>query len=365
MQGQGFGTPPVRMTPEQQETSVRLLLNDIFRAGLPDTDPLRLSMIPDDVRRHGEILEAWAFYEPDLLLRVRGELATQYGIDPFIPGDVPIDAGLAAALNQILSTAETRSEQTRTTIEGVTTVTREGEVERERETTISRTRFVEMPTPEEFMNDFTTGLIAFTRDLRKKGLITRDAADWMMDNPDFFYERYISDLSDRIDAGEDIFQVVGATGEPIFLGERVAGTEEIESTGIDRERILIEVLANEREQISEEVIRDITSTGTIETTEQQQQVDSEIDRRIAERTQTLINEAIQFYGTESTITTEQVFSIPRPASVFKIPPLSFLSSQFSPAAVENIAAGRRGTEQARRQTAQGTNVSAPRRIGGV
>ena len=213
------------------------------------------------------------------------------------------------------------------------------------------------------MNEFTTGFSVFTVGLRKKGLITRDAADWMMDNPDFFYSRYIAMLGE-LDPDE-LFQAVGATGEPIFLGERVAGREDIETTGIDRERILSEVLVNEREQISEEVIRDITSTGTIETTEQQQQVDSEIDRRIAERTQTLINEAIQFYGTESTITTEQVFSIPRPTSVFKIPPLSFLSSQFSPVAVENLAAGRRGTEQARRQTAQGTNVSAPRRIGGV
>ena len=365
MPGQGFGTPPVRMTPEEQEISVRLLMNDIFRASLPDTDPLRINMIPADLGRHEQLLTAWAFYEPDLVTRVSGELQTQYGFDPAAPGDVSLDAALAAALNQILSTAEQRSEQIRVDREGVTTVTREGTTETERETTVSQTRFVDLPSPEAFMDDFMRSMTAFIGAARARGEITRDAAAFFLDDPSILYTEYITDLSARVDAEEDIFRPVGADGTPIFLGEREAGTEEIETSGIDRERILSEVLSNEREQIEEEVIRDITSTGTVETTEQQQQVNAEIDRRIEERTTTLINEAIQFFGTSTTITTEQVFSRPELTSVLKISPRTFLSSQFSAARLENFAAGNRGAEQARRQTAQGTNVSAPRRIGGV
>ncbi len=365
MPGQGFGTPPARMTPEEMENSVRFLLNDIFRAGLPNTDPLRINMTPDDITRHGETLEAWAFYEPDLFNGIWGELRTQYGTDPTIAGDVAVDAGIAALMNEILSTAEQRSEIIRTDAEGVTFVTSEGVTEHEGETTVDRTRFVEMPPAEEIMDEFMAGMTAFIGAARAAGEITRGAAAFFLDDPSILYTEYITDLNARMEAGEDIWRAVGADGTPMFLGEREAGTEEIESAGIDRERILREVTSNEREQISEEVIRDLTSTGTVETTEQRQQVDAEIDRRLAERTQTLINEAIQFFGTSTTITTEQVFSRPELTSVLKISPKTFLSAQFSAHALENLAAGNRGAEQARRQTAQGTNVSAPRRIGGV
>lgn len=360
--GESIGAPRP-LTPEAQENQVRLLLNDIFRASLPNTDPLHINILPVDLDRYEQLLGAWAFHAPDLVTRVSGELQTQYGFDP-IADDTLLDPALAAALNQILSTAEQRSETIRTDVEGVTTVTREGATETERETTVSQTRFIEMPTPEEFMDDFTNGLSAFVIQLRREGRITRDAADWALDNPDFFLDRYITAIQDMIDAGKDIFRPVGATGDPIFLGEREAGTEEIESTGIDRERILSEVLANEREQIEEEVIRDLIATGTVETTEQQQQVDAEIDRRVERRTQTLINEAIQFFGTETTITTEQVFSIPRPTNVFVLAPGDFLSSEFPAQNVEQIAAGRRGADQGRRSTELGVAPSAPRRVGG-
>ncbi len=361
--GEGF-VRPTPLTPEQQENQVRLLMNDIFRAALPESDPIHINMLPADLDRYNELLDAWAFYTPDLVTRVAEELRGEFGFDPAAPGDVPGDALLAEIFNQILSTAEQRSEVVRVTTEGQTTVTREGTTVRERDTTITTTRFVDLPTPEEFMNDFTTGLAAYVGDLRGQGLITRDAAAFMLDNPDIFYARYLSDLSDRIDAGEDIFQVVGADGTPVRIGEREAGTEEIETTGIDRERVLQEVLSNERTQIEEEVIRELTSTGTVETTEQQQQVDAEIDRRVEERTNTLINEAIQFFGTENTISIEQIFSRPRLTSVFKISPRSFLTSTISASEAENFAAGQRGTEQARRETAEGINVSAPRRVGG-
>ncbi len=357
------GFAPRILTDEEQEAQIRQLMTDLFRATLPESDPLSLP-ITDVIRdRHAETLLAWAFHTPNLFNTITSELQNRFGIDPLNP-EIPIDAALAEVFNQILSTAEQRSEVMRTDKESTTLVTTEGTTIRDRDVTINRTRFVELPTPEEFMDDFQTGLAVFVAGLRKSGGITRDAAAFVLANPQQFFNDYLVFQSARIDAGEDIFQVVGATGEPIFIGEREAGSEEIETTGIDRERVLREVIANEREQIEEEVIRDLTSTGTVETTEQQQQIDTEIDRRIAERATTLINEAIQFFGTENTITTEQIFSRPQATRVFKIAPLSFLSSQFPASAIENLAAVGPATQQARRETSQGTNVSAPRRVGG-
>ncbi len=366
----GFGLPgPLqgtrRLTEDEQESRIRTLMSDFFRHSLPENDPLRLTLDDAAQDEHGAQLEAWAFHTPNLFNSIHTELTDQFGFSPGIPGDIPIDAGIAEIFNQILSTAEQRSEVERTDVEGTTFITREGTTIRERETAVDRTRFVDLPSPEEFMDDFMRGMTAFIGGQRAKGLITREAAAFFLEDPSILYTAYITDLSARVDAGEDIFRVVGADGEPIFLGEREAGAEEIRTTGIDRERILSEVIANEREQIESEVIRDLTSTGTVETTEQQQQINTEIDRRIEERTTTLINEAIQFFGTESIITTEQIFSRPELTSVLKIAPLTFLTSQFPSSSLENLAAGQRGTAQGRRETALGVNVSAPRRVGGV
>lgn len=362
------GQPPLsprRLTDEEQEAQLRQLLNDLYRATITDpNDPLYRPLGEDALDRNGLLLEAWAFHTPNLFNTVRAELTTQFGFDPLVPGDITIDAGLAEVFNRILSTAEQRSEVIRTDAEGATTVTTEGTTIRDRESVATRTRFVDTPPPEVLIDEFMASMTAFIGAARAKGEITREAAAFFLNDPSILYTAYIADLTARIDAGEDPFQTVGADGTPIFLGEREAGEEEIRTTGIDRERILREVIANERTQIEEEVLRDLTSTGTVETTEQQQQIDTEIDRRISERTTTLINEAIQFFGTESIITTEQIFSRPELTSVLKIAPRTFLSSQFPASSLENLAAGQRGTAQGRRETAQGINVSAPRRIGG-
>lgn len=367
--GQGL-TPPRLMTPEEQRTAVTTLLNDLYRAQLDEDDPMYLAIPQPRLDFYREHIDAWSYYVPNLVLNVTNDLDQQYGYSLQDPNR-EIDPGLGAVVNEILSTAETRSETIRTDTTSQVTVDREGATERERETQVTETRFVDLPTAEEFMNDFRVGFASYTQELRSQGLITSETANWMAVNPDIFYDRYLADLARRAEAGEDIFQVVGASQDPhtvgpqVYIGDRPGGQEILETTGIDRERIYQEVVNNERSQIEEEVIRDLTSTGTVETTEQQQQVDAEVDRRLNERTNTLINEAIEYFGTESTITTEQVFARPNLTAVFRISPKDFLTSALTPHSVTQLAAGRGARAEAVARAPRGDIPSAPRRVGGV
>lgn len=349
---------------EQQRGIITNLMSDIYRAGLDEQDPLYLPLSPTALDAHVNALNMWANQNPDLVLSVRDELAPQFGYDPG-SNSGSADAGITAALNQILSTAEsTTTTQTITTntSEGVT---RTGTRESERTTGQRVTRFIDIPTEEEFMNDFTVGHTSYVQGLLRQGSITREAADWAMDNQEFFYTQYLTDLSRRVEAGEDIFKVVGAEGTPVKVGERMGDSTFREYSGVDREAVHERVVTNERTRIEEDVRTNYVSTGTLTTTEQEQQIQQETDRRVNEETNRLINEAISYHGTEAVLTVEEIFARPNLTTVFKISPADFLTSQFTPHSLEQTAAGQRGTEQARAVTARGIAPSAPRRLGGV
>jgi len=150
------------------------------------------------------------------------------------------------------------------------------------------------------------------------------------------------------------------------LGARPGEAEVSQYSGQTRQQIYEQIATSQRDQITSEVTNTYTAAngGAPLTADQQQQVHEETDRRINEITNRLVNETIQQSGTETTLTAEEVISRPHLTTVFKFSPTDFLKTNFTPESLMNLAAGQRGTEQARRMTAQGITPSAPRRVGG-
>lgn len=91
-------------------------------------------------------------------------------------------------------------------------------------------RFFEVPTPEEFLDNFEVAFGGFLSDMRDSGLnpgdigLALDPATGLMD---LLLDEYMGGLAQRAAAGEDIFSIVG-TEEDFKLLRTEPGTESIE-----------------------------------------------------------------------------------------------------------------------------------------
>lgn len=347
---------------EEQANQVQQLLNDLYRASLPESDPLYRPMAPTELDSHVTSLEAWSSYVPDLVTQTRDTLSQQYGFSPTDTGTGG-DAAVATAFNSILNTLQRSTTTSTETTRTDQTITRTGSQGQERTTARRVTRFVDLPTPEEFLNDFQTGLATHITALRQSGGLSKETGDWMLANPDYFYDLYLGDLGQRAAKGENIFRVVGQTGEPVRIGQRIGEASEDITSGIDRQAIREVIDSQQRTALTEQVKQTLGVTGTT-TSEQDQQITSEVDRLINEQTDRKINEAVDYYGTDRVLTVEEIIARPHLTTVFTVSPIDYLKTQFKPADLETIAAGRRGTRQAEAETARGVAPSAPRRLGG-
>lgn len=98
---------------------------------------------------------------------------------------------------------------------------------------IGRTAFVDVPTPEEFLDDWENAFAGYMYSLFNSGQINRETLDYAFANRTVFLNRYLAALSERMARGEDIFKVVGLTGPVQTIGHRFGGRE---VTGVTTER---------------------------------------------------------------------------------------------------------------------------------
>lgn len=356
------------------------LLTDIWRYSLPDDDPMHLDMSPVQLDAHDSQLQRWAQYAPDLVDGVIGALESHYGFTPVQPpggSDGGYNSAAAEVFNRItgaVSSSQERTNRTQTTDRETTEgINRTGTSEFHRTTGRRETRFIDVPTPEEFLNDFQNGSTTYLRGLLSEGVVDRETVDFLMDNPDLLFDGYLADLGARAARGEDIFRVVGTENEIERLGERLGESFTEEYSGFTRDQIYEQIVSTQKDKIMEEVRTQFSEQQTQTdsagnalpfTTEQEQQIMEETNRRLNEITNRLVNEQIEQSGSMTQLTVEEMIARPKLATVFKISPLSYLQSQYTPQSLMNLAAGRRGTEQRRRDTATGSTPVAPRRVGG-
>ena len=191
-------------------------------------------------------------------------------------------------------------------------------------------RFFDVPTPEEFLNDFEVAYGGFLETMRDSGLgpsqiaLALDPASGLMDT---LMAEYMGGLAERANAGEDIFGLVG-TEEDFELIRTEPGTEsktEGKDASVTTEQGSSQSASTSGSGSSGSSSSKSTSEGTSESI-------------FKEKT--------------------QVFSRPKIAAVFKFSPTDFLEERFHGDAGElaTFVESEKGVRQRQRQTITGGAV---------
>ena len=208
-----------------------------------------------------------------------------------------------------------------------------------REEVLTRREYLDIPTPEEFLDQFSVALATHTQQLVEAGELDRDTAQWIMDNPDLLFDEYIGEMGQRAAAGEQIFEPVGLEGEPELAGVR-PGRQEVRDVATTR-GALTETLT-QAQQTAQATRGGITTPAATQRTTQEQ-------TRLTER---------QRLGA-TFAETEEVYTRPKLGYVYAVSPLDWLT-EFKPATEITYGATR---EKGRREGERRPPiVVTPRRV---
>lgn len=266
--------------------------------------------------------------------------------------DALTGAGSGAARNIVSTLTETRNRietQTSVTTENVTgsSVTNTGE---------NVVQFIDIMTPEEFLDNFQTGFTTYADSLFRVGQIDRATMNFMIRNPGTFFTAYTAELGRRADQGEQIFEVVGLDGAAELLGERFGGAQALEGTTITEEERISDT---EITELINETINRLTNTSTDGIPQTIQETITQLLNNVFKLHQTTTTRA-EFHNIANTLTVEQVFGRPNLTTVAILSPIDFLQENFSPITIANLAAIEVGGQVQRAPT--GAAPSAPRRL---
>lgn len=303
---------------------------------------------------------------PQGFLGAFGTVAQQYGYttgnsanDSYLQNlgnglvDVLTGAASGAARNIVNNITENSTKTTTQT--GTQTETATGGTTTQ--TNIRDTTFVEIPTPEEFLDNFQTGLATQGRALLDSGAIDKHTFDFMMDNPGSFLDPYLGELGRRAAAGEQIFKVVGLENAATLLGERFGGAQHKEGTTVNTENRITD---QELTQLVNETINRLTASMA-DTTPQSvtDTITSVVNSVFKSHQDTTTRE--EFKNIADTVTTEQIFGRPKLTTVASLSPLDFLQQHFPAMTLQNFAAQEAGRPSAA-QVRQEVLPSATRRL---
>jgi hypothetical protein len=220
------------------------------------------------------------------------------------------------------------------------------QVQREQETVSVEQRtsrqYLEVPTPEEFLDRFETGLATHVKEQVQAGKLSRGAGLWLLDNPDVLYNDYMAELGARAAKGEQIFKPVGVGGAaPEFLGTRPGAVETSAMEALTK--------ATEQEQSqAQQAATAVQAAGgaaaqrqTMTTTEQQTATTAK-QKELSQMEQT-----------------QQIFARPNLTTVYALSPLEFLQQRTD---LEMLYQGQRGAKRREAETATAPPIVLPRRV---
>ena len=226
-------------------------------------------------------------------------------------------------------------------------------------TQVTQTTFIDLPTTEEVLDDFLTGLSTHIATLRDLGQIDNATADFALANSNRFLTAYLGAWGRRIDSGEDPdpFRVVGLEGAAELLGERFGGEVTSTTTTVRTEERISET---ELEELIESTIERLTATTRDgDPQDINETIRSTVENIFREHRTTTTRE--EFVSIAGTLTTEEIFGRPRLAAVRTFSPLDFLRESFAPVTLLNFAAQAAG-RPVEAQIPRRTVPSAPRRL---
>ena len=217
------------------------------------------------------------------------------------------------------------------------------QVQREQETVSVEQRtsrqYLEVPTPEEFLDRFETGLATHVKEQVQAGKLSRGAGLWLLDNPEVLYNDYMAELGARAAKGEQIFKPVGVGGAaPEFLGTRPGAVETSQAE--------LETKALEKAQQSATAVQAAGTGGGGGGTTQRQ-------------TTTTTQTAEQQKELSQMEQTQQIFARPNLTAVYALSPLEFLQQRTD---LEMLYQGQRGAKRREAETATAPPIVLPRRV---
>lgn len=220
---------------------------------------------------------------------------------------------------------------------------------------ISR-RFFDVPTEEEFLNNFENAFSGFLRGMGEKGLggndisLALDPATGLMD---MLLADYMGNIAQRADQGEDIYELVG-TEANYGLIRHEPGSESVT-----------------RGRGHQETRGGTTETGETVSTDTSVSGKPGEEGKVtstSEQVSTRENISTQEHITDDTRESRfreitEVLARPQIAAVFKFSPTEFLEERFQGDAGElaTFIQGRKGERERQRQTLAGAPTVTPRR----
>lgn len=81
--------------------------------------------------------------------------------------------------------------------------------------------FLDIPTPEEFLDNFQNALATHVQNLIQGGGLSKNAAAWVMKNPSSFLNNYTAKLGQMAQSGQQIFKGTIGNGPTTLLGTRM------------------------------------------------------------------------------------------------------------------------------------------------
>ncbi len=181
--------------------------------------------------------------------------------------------------------------------------------------------FIDIQTPEEFLDDFEVGYATYLGGLRTAGVLSQSDMGLAQREMGNFMLEYIGELGAMAVAGEDMFDVVGIEGDPEFIGSRVLPGVETKVEGEEQRTGTQKSDTKTAQTVSTDAGTGTqTSAGTEET---------KVDQKT-----TTASETVE--GGE-----ERIFTRPKLGVVSKLSPLAFLESKFSsPGELATVVRGR-------------------------
>jgi hypothetical protein len=115
--------------------------------------------------------------------------------------------------------------------------------------------YIDIPTDKEFLDDFRTSYNTFLSNLGREGRITGPETQWLTDNEDLVFGRFIAEQGRRAQAGEGVFDVINPEDFPDVplpaQQESPSGSNVTTTRVRDRDGNWREVSSNSSEMVAE------------------------------------------------------------------------------------------------------------------
>lgn len=225
------------------------------------------------------------------------------------------------------------------------------------QSTLTRQRqYVDVPTAAEFLDNFQNGYRGALQSLRDSGQLSSIGYDLALQQEGDILDLYLGELSKRAAAGENIFKVVGATGEPQKEGERVGQIASQGTIGSEQ--------STQQESSTQSTAygggggmtpADLAAQQAAGTATGGGATQTQTEQGTTEKTAQSTDKSYQG-------TVEEIYSRPNLAVVHTLSPADFISQQFKPGQLETYLRSRKGTAVRERETAAGAPVVQARRV---